>query len=490
MLNLLRKEANKTFTENGAVTNRSTMSECLDLFATAGALRNASENEIATRFMRAFAEDRDTAMRILFFARDIRGGLGERRFFRVALKALAQEEPDTVRKNIGNIAEYGRCDDILVLMGTPCECEATAYINETLRADLKAMGQGLEVSLMAKWLPSVNASNAVTVKTAKRLARALNMSDEQYRKTLSSLRSYIRIIENNLRERDYSFDYECQPSKALFKYRQAFIRNDEARYSAFIRKAILRPAMLNTSTLTPYDIVGSVLASRLRRKVMSPKERKALDATWNALENYVNSSNTLAVVDGSGSMYCGPKAMPAAVAQSLGIYFAERNNGAFHDHFITFSATPRLVKIKGRDIYEKVKYCMSFNECSNTNIEKTFDLILNTAVKYELSQSEMPGRLIIISDMEFDWCAENAEMTNFENAKAKFNRAGYKLPSLVFWNVNSRRAQQPVTMNEQGVVLVSGMSPQIFGMFKNDKLDPYEFMMSVISSKRYARIAA
>ena len=464
------------------------MSDCLDLFATAGALRNASDDEIVRRFIKAFAEDRDLAMKTLFFARDVRGGLGERRFFRVILSYLAKNHPDTVRKNIGNIAEYGRYDDILSLMDTACEQEAIAYIEETLKKDMKSMQAQDSVSLMAKWLPSVNTSSKEAVRLAKKIAKGMHMSDASYRRMLSSLRAYIKILENNLRTKDYSFSYEEQPSKALFKYRKAFIRNDEERYEAFMDKAISEPAVLKTGSLTPYDIVNTVI---MNRSGMAASERKVLDTTWNALEDYANSGNTLVVVDGSGSMYCNCFAtQPAAVAESLGIYFAERIKGAFANHFITFSANPRLVKVKGKDIFEKVKYCMSFNECSNTNIEKTFDLILRTAVKNGLKQSEMPSRLLIISDMEFDWCAENSSMTNFENAKAKFERAGYKLPQLVFWNVNSFNRQQPVTMNEQGVTLVSGMSPQIFSMLKEDNLNPYSFMMSVLSSARYERIAA
>ncbi len=488
MLKFLRKEANKAYTANGAVTNASTMSDCLDLFATAGALRNASGEEITERFIRAFAEDRDIAMKTLFFARDVRGGLGERRLFRVIIRYLAQNYPDTVVKNIENIAEYGRYDDILSLMDTACEQEAVAYIKRTLEEDMKSIQAQDSVSLMAKWLPSVNASNKETVRLAKKIAKGMNMSEASYRKILSTLRSYIRIIENNLREKDYSFEYEKQPSKALFKYRQAFIRNDGDRYKEFISGARKDPSVLNTGTLTPYDIAGTVIRNR---NGMSAEEREVLDTTWNALENYVNSDNTLAVVDGSGSMYWGgTNVMPAAVAESLGIYFAERNCGAFKGHFITFSANPRLVEIKGKDIFEKVQYCMSFNECSNTNIEKTFDLILDTAVKNRLKQKDMPSRLLIISDMEFDICSSDADMTNFDNAKAKFAAKGYRLPQLVFWNVNSFNRQQPVTMNEKGVTLVSGMSPQIFSMLKEDNLDPYAFMMSVISSERYERIAA
>ena len=489
MLKFLKREADTAYTANGAVSNASTMSDCLDFFAAAGALRNAGDEEIVSRFIRAFAEDRDIAMKTLFFARDIRGGLGERRAFRVILRYLAENYPDTVRKNIANIAEYGRYDDILSLIGTASEAEAVAYIRETLKKDMKSMQAQESVSLIAKWLPSVNASSSESVRLAKRIAKAMNMSDASYRRMLSALRAYIKILENSLREKDYSFSYEAQPSKALFKYRKAFIRNDEERYRAFIEKAKTEPSVLKTGSLTPYDIVSAVLNNR---KGMSAADREVLDTTWNALENYVNSDNTLVVVDGSGSMYWTPRGgvVPAAVAESLGIYFAERNKGAFAGNFITFSANPRLVEIKGDDIIEKVKYCMSYNECSNTNIEKTFDLILNTAVKNRLKQSDMPSRLIIISDMEFDVCADNSSMTNFDNAKAKFAKKGYKLPQVVFWNVNSFNRQQPVRMNDRGAILVSGMSPQIFSMLKDDKLDPYSFMMSVISSERYERVAA
>ena len=489
MLKFLKREANTAYTANGAVTNASTMSDCLDFFATAGALRNATDEEIIERFVRAFAEDREIAMKTLFFARDIRGGLGERRFFRVILRYLAENYPETVRKNIANIAEFGRYDDILVLIGTSCEQDAIGYMKQTLAMDMASIQAQGSVSLMAKWLPSANASSKETRKTARKIAAGMNMTDEAYRKTLSSLRAYIRIIENNLRTKDYSFSYEAQPSKALFKYRKAFVRNDGERYKEFINKAKSDPSVMKTGTLTPYDIVGSVINNR---GGMPESEREVLDTTWNALENFAGSDNTLVVVDGSGSMYWTPRGgvVPAAVAQSLGIYFAERNSGAFANNFITFSANPRLVEIKGKDIFEKVQYCMSYNECANTNIEKTFELILRTAVKNRLKQKDIPSRLIIVSDMEFDFCAKNAELTNFENAKAMFAAKGYKLPALVFWNVNSMNRQQPVKMNEQGVTLVSGMSPQIFAMLKDDKLDPYTFMMSVISSGRYERVAA
>ncbi len=490
MLGFLKKEANKTYTENGAVTYATTMSDCLDLFATIGALRNASAEDIVGRFVRAYAEDRDLATKILFYARDIRGGLGERRAFKAILGYLAENEQETVKKNIENVAEYGRYDDLLVLLNTPCEDMLIEYIRTQLDRDIEAVKDGGEVSLLAKWLPSVNASNKETVAMAKRIAKKLGYKDAAYRRTLSALRSYIRIIENNLREKDYSFDYEKQTSKALYKYRQAFYRNDGERYSEFLNRAIENPTIMHTGTLTPYDIVAPVIDRALRRQGFTEDERRAMDVTWNALENYAGSENALAVVDGSGSMYSGEKHLAATVAESLGIYFAEHNTGAFRNHFITFSTHPRLVEVKGRDIVEKMHYCMGYNECSNTDIAATFDLILRTAVTNNLKQKDMPSRLYIISDMEFDWCAGNASLSNFEYEKREYENHGYKLPEIVFWNVNSRNRQQPVTMNERGVILVSGCTPQIFSMIENNNLDPYTYMMKVISSERYEKIVA
>jgi hypothetical protein len=253
-----------------------------------------------------------------------------------------------------------------------------------------------------------------------------------------------------------------------------------------LREAAETPSVLHTGALTPYDVIAPVIG----RKEISEAERRAMDATWNALEDYAGSGNSLVVVDGSGSMYWNADPCPAAVAQSLGIYFAERNTGAFKGHFITFSTDPRLIEIKGRDIVDKVRYCMSFNECSNTDLEKTFALILRVAVMNKLKQSDMPEKLFILSDMEFDVCADHSDATVFEHAKNEFARYGYRLPQVVFWNVNSRNRQQPVRRNDQGVALVSGCTPQIFSMLKEDHLEPYKFMMSVLSSSRYERIAA
>ena len=486
----LRKEENRTYTENGALTNRSTNSYCLDLFATIGALRNAEDNEIISRFIKAYTEDRNMAMKILFFARDIRGGLGERRVFRSIFKWLSLHEADSVRKNITNVPEYGRFDDLLSLLDGPCEKNMLSFIKEQLNKDLAALKIGDTVSLLAKWLPSVNTSNKDTVKMAKKLAKALGFSEAEYRKVLVSLRAEIKLIENYLREKDYSFSYEKQPSKALYKYRQAFFRNNQDRYCAFLERAESNPSVMNTGTLTPYDVIRPIMHRAEAEIEITEEECRSMDITWKALPDYTGAEHALAVVDGSGSMYCGFGYTPATVAQSLGIYFAEHNKGCFHNHFITFSENPRLVRVKGRDIVEKLRYCMSFDECANTDLLRTFDLILKTAIQNKARQEDIPEKLYIISDMEFDYCANHGEMSNFEYAKKEFAKYGYRLPQIIFWNVESRNRQQPVTKNEQGVALVSGTSPQIFSMLSKGILDPYSFMLETLSAKRYERICA
>ncbi len=483
MLEFLKNMANRTRTENGAVTLRSTGSNCLNLFATIGAMRAQNVAEIEKRFLRAYAENPDLAMKILFYARDIRGGLGERSVFRTLLHYLAENEIQSLVRNLPYIAEYGRWDDVLVLMNTPAHAAAVALLREQFEMDMKSLASGEPVSLLGKWLPSINAHNSEVVKLAKQLARAFGMNEAQYRKALSALRQKICILENNLRERDYTFDYACQPSKAMFKYRKAFLRNDEERYCHFMQRVSAGEAELHTGVLMPYEIVSAAYNA-------VPSERAALDVTWNALEDFTRGENSLVVADGSGSMYWGGNPTPATVAQSLAIYFAEHNRGIFHNHFITFSMNPRLVEIKGNDIVEKVRFCRTFDECANTNLQAVFELILQTAVMNRLPQAMLPTTLYIISDMEFDTCAANSSLTNFEQAKQLYRSYGYELPHVVFWNVQSRNEQQPVKMNEQGVALVSGCNPRLFSQVMSGETDPYTYMMNVIGGERYRMICA
>ncbi|MBR6401598.1 MAG: DUF2828 family protein [Firmicutes bacterium] len=485
MLDFLKKEANLKYTENGAVTHAASESFCLDLFFGAGAMRGTEEKEIGRAVIRAYAEDPVKTLKIIFFARDVRGGLGERRFFKAAVKALSYTAPEAVNRNIPLFAEYGRYDDLLVLFHTPCEDTAVKEISNILYADTRAMKNGEKVSLIAKWLPSVNTSSNLARMQGKYLCKKLGMSEKEYRKTLSALRTYCDIIENRLRIGDYTFDYEKQASGALFKYRAAFLRNDGERYVSYINAVCGGKAKMNTSSLYPYDIVRACLTGT------GEGERKALDAAWKNLPDIGADSNALAVVDGSGSMTWSRSGAvrPIDAALSLGIYFAGHNKGRFANHFITFSETPKLVEIKGGDIYEKTRYCASFNEVANTNLEAVFSLILKTAVKNRVKQSEMPERLYIISDMEFDSCVVGGNNDTMFNAmKKQYKKYGYSLPQIVFWNVNARQNNFPVTRAQTGAALVSGFTPALFDMVCSGDISPEKVMDNILSGERYAAV--
>ncbi|MDE7194616.1 MAG: DUF2828 family protein [Oscillospiraceae bacterium] len=489
MIRFLKSESDRNYTENGAVTNRTSGSYCLDLFFGAGAMRSSSEEEIAAAVTRAYAEDPEKTMKIVFFARDVRGGLGERRFFRAAVRALAGFAPAAVERNIHLFAEYGRYDDLTALLGTSCEKAAVNEIADRLSADISAMEAGERVSLLAKWLPSVNASSAETRARGRYLAKKLGYTEKGYRVILSKLRRYSDILENRLRVYDYTFDYEKQPSCAMFKYRKAFLRNDNERYTEYLNRVNGGEAKMNTAALYPYDIIRRCLSN------VTEEEIPSLDATWRNLPVFGENGNSIAVVDGSGSMTWSSSGgtRPIDVALSLGIYFAEHNKGMFANHFITFSHTPRLIEIKGGNIVEKARFCSTFNEISNTNIEAVFELILSAAVNNRVKQSELPEKIYIISDMEFDCCVEGGNnFTVFETMKRKFARCGYKLPDIIFWNVNGRSntGNVPVKMSQTGAALVSGCTPAIFDMAMGGEISPEIIMESVVNSERYAAVSA
>ena len=487
MLSALSKASNRTHTENGALSNRSTGSDCLNFFAVCGALRHEDESTQLRFFIRAYAENRDLALRTLFYARDIRGGLGERALFRHLLAWLADHRPRSVLKNIPLMAEYGRWDDLLILLGTPCEAAAVQVIRDQLTQDLAAADSGGPVSLLAKWLPSVNTSASLPRQQARRLCKLLRMTEKEYRRTLSRLRARLDILETRLCRMDYTFSYEKQPSGAMLKYPGAFLRHDHDRYWEYLHNVFAGKATLHAGTLYPYQIVTQCL----RHSAMSRDEdvMRSLDAAWKSLPCYGTGQNALAVIDGSGSMYWEGHPQPAAVALSLGIYFAEHNTGYFRDCFITFSHTPQLVTIKGDCIADRVLYCRSFDECANTNLRATFLLLLETAVRHRLPQEELPETLYIISDMEFDTGVEQ-DKTLYEEVRDLYEQHGYRLPALVYWNVNCRTGQFPVRMDDHGTVLVSGASPAVFNMMISRETTPEAYMLSTLNSPRYAGIFA
>ena len=492
MLDLLKEESNRTWTENGALAKATSGSDCLDLFATIGALRNEGEEEILSRFIRAYTENADLAMKILFYARDIRGGLGERRTFRVIFSWLATQKPESVEKNLNVLAEFGRFDDFLILFDTPCEKKMLAFLQNQFQQDLEQARKGGAISLLAKWLPSVNASSPQTVRFGKRIAKAFGMREASYRKALSMLRKKLHVLERDLSAKDYSFDYAKQPSRAMFQYKDAFFRNDGERYQAFLSQVSTGNCSLHTEQICPYELVEACMepSRSSMLKSLSREEEEVLNVSWEALPDYAGEEDVLAVIDNSASMYCDGSPRPASVALSLGLYLAERNRGKFAGHYMEFSRTPQLIQVKGKTFTDRLRYASTFHQVADTNLEEVFQLLLRTAVTYQLKQKDLPGKLVILSDMEFNACVTNASATNFEQAKNLFEEHGYHLPQILFWNVASRNRQQPVTENEEGVMLLSGVTPKLFQIAAGTHGSPYTFMTDILSSQRYARISA
>lgn len=466
---------NVAFTENGDRAYKTSGSYCLDYFSLIGGMRFNYTNAL-NNFMKAYKEDPILAIKILFFTRDIRGGLGERNIFRFTFNALCNMAPEVAKQVISYVPTYGRYDDLFSAYSTPVRKEVVKIVREQLKEDIENKKENKPISLLAKWMPSINTSSNETRVLAKKLASSLGMSNEEYRKTLSMLRKDF-IIENNLREKDYSFDYESVPGGAMFKYRGAFFKHDEERYSAFLDAVNSGEKKINSSTIFPYEVIRKFENGDVNTK----KDANALDTIWNSFSREGIDSKTIVVRDGSGSMYDCEKVSANSVATSLALLFAERLEGEFKNKFITFSSHPKLVEVEGKTIKEKYNFISQFDDYSNTNIEKVYKLILNVYSNPNFKKEDALDRIVIISDMEFDCIEEDNEISTYEFFKKEFEKLGFKLPEVVFWNVRARSTHLPVTMNEANVKLVSGASSSIIDMVtKNDSTTPYEMMLKCL----------
>ena len=476
LLKGMKSATNKTYTQNGAITYKSTLSKVYDLFAQGGAMRGSAEDECIRMFAQAYAEDPTMALKCLFYLRDIRGGQGERRFFRLCIQWLAMYHKAEMEHLIALIAEYGRYDDLFVLFGSPLEDEMMGYIKYVIDKN--------EDHLVYKWMPSINTSSKSTQERGRKFAQAFGMTESQNK--------WDQIAFDKL------------PSRAGILYSKAFARREETkeRYAAFMSSDKTK---VNAGTLYPYDVVKKA------REVMegdywhyadvalNDTNRLAANKYWDNLTDYFNGAtlNALCVCDTSGSMTggYGTKIAPIDVAIALSLYTAERAKGPFHNHFISFSSRPALIETTGVDFCEKVDNIYRQNLCENTNIEATFDLILNTAIRKGLEQEDLPETLIIVSDMQFDsargyysWGREDDTSTLMENIERKWKMKGYDMPKLIFWNVNAATGAGNIPMKDKdGVTFVSGASPSIFTQVLTGKTGQ-DLMREVLLSERYNAI--
>ena len=492
-LDNLKAATDFKLTENGAIAHSSTGSDLYDLFAFGGAYRNRTVEDCLTLFVKAFNENPTYAMKCLFYLRDVRGGQGERRFFREVVKYLAIHQPEVMKRNLQYIPEFGRWDDLYMFVDTPLMMDAFALIKKQLALDVQCKTP----SLLAKWLKSENTSSDESRMLGNLTRMYLKMSHKQYRKTLSILRERINVLERLMSAGRWDeIEFDKIPSKAGLVYKNAFARRDviKAKYEAFAKDTSTK---VNAATLYPYEVVRKALNNFAYngRWLSTDTDRAMINKYWDNLADYFNGAtlNALAVVDTSGSMTCtyGGDVRPIDVAISLGLYCAQKAQGPFHNHYISFASRPQMIDTTAPDFCQAVYNIYRTNLVDNTNLEAAFGLLLNTAITHHTPQSELPETLIIISDMEIDearygWgrTLETPEAT-METIKRSWAAAGYKCPKLVYWNVNARN--NTILDKSADVSYVSGCSPVIFEQIMKGKTG-YDLMMDKLNDERYSCI--
>ena len=478
---------NRSRTDNGALVHRTSTHPLLDMNFAVSSLRSASEDEICRMFWLAVNEDPKHALKWLFFTRDVRGGLGERRLFRTVMQYMVASDPDLIHALIPLVPEYGRWDDLWCLLDTDARDDVVKFTAKQFKTDLEALKSGASVSLLGKWLPSANTSSSKTRRYANMMCSAIGMTPRMYRKALSALREKIRVTERLMSANKWDeIEYEHVPSRANLLYGNAFLRHDESRRRKFLQDVKDGKKDIHASVLYPHDIVNRYNSSIYRND-------DTLEALWKALPDTVQGNgSTLCVADGSGSMSTRVSLDSSVtcldVANALAIYFAERCAGEFRNTYITFSHRPRIVRFKeNSSLREKIIAARANCECSNTNIEAVFYLILSTAVNNKMPQEELPKTVLVLSDMQFDGatCGAKPNQTLFEAISERYKANGYTMPRLVFWNIDGRTDTIPVIQNEAGVALVSGFSVNVVDMVLSGKLDPYECLLEKLDSKRY-----
>lgn len=483
---IMREETTHTYTENGAKAKNTSGDNLVNLYSCIGALREADESRITRLFEDAYSEDKLLAAKILFYARDIRGGLGERKIFRTLIKYLAMYHPEAIKPNLDLIGVYGRYDDMYELIGTPLELDMWAAMKKQLDEDITNLTNPKgAVSLLAKWIKTPDASSPNTRKLGILTAHKLGYQVYDFKRILRQLRKRINIVEALMSAQKWdSIEYSQVPSRAMKLYAKAFLKHDQVRFNDFTSKALNGEVKINSSTLYPYDIVLPILYPH----TYPNNNKDILEAQWRQLPNYVQpGSSAIVMADVSGSMTCSG-GRPMATSIGLAIYFAERNEGPYKNLFMTFSEYPKFETIKGSTLEQKIMNCEHADWGCNTDLEAAFNKILDVACDNHLAPKDMPEALIIVSDMEIDRC-EDSGWSFYDYMATRYESKGYKIPNVIFWNVNSRNDIFHADSKRKGVQLVSGQSAAVFKQLMDCVgMTPYEAMLKVLNDERYSAV--
>ena len=475
------KVNNKTKTTNGAKAFKSTLDAHVDLFSRVGALRS-SPNQALTLFSKAFDADVEKALRILLWSRDVRGGAGERNIPRLILKHLSKESPETLENSdvLFRMTEVGRWDDILVLL-EGSKLQKTGYAfrvipgcspvihGKVIGLIRQALADGN--GLCAKWMPRKGDIAAI-------LRHELGWTPKQYRKTLVNLTN---VVETQMCRGEFDqINFSHVPSQAMSKYMTAFWRNAPAQMQEFKNKVEKGEVKINATTLYPHQCYIDIKRG---------KDEGTVNAMWEALPDYIGGEHKiLPMIDVSGSMSCsagGTSVECIDVAVGLGLYCADRTKGAFHNMFLTFSSRPSIQVVTGKKLSTKMSAINRADWGMSTNINAAFNEILKVAKKGNVAAEDMPTHLLILSDMQFDRCAN---LTGYDMLKKSYKEAGYEIPKVVFWNLNASTGNSPCKSSKEGVALVSGFSPAIMKAVLSDNFErftPENVMLETIMQDKY-----
>lgn len=474
------QKQNITINTKGGKYYSSTYNANLDLFCNIS--RYNSEKEILVTFKKALDEDETLALANLLYTLDIRNGKGERRIFKICFNFLCKKNPELALKILPFIKELGRYDYILVGMNTPIEDKVIEIIKNQLEEDKNSEFP----SLLAKWLPSLR-THKKNNKEAKILCKRLGITEKEYRKLLSKLRSKINIVEKNITNKE-NIDFKTVPTKAMLKYRHCFKEKYTEEYQKYLENLVNKKTKINTTGLFAYEIISKLINFYGHVINITEEDSKLFDEMWKNQKDILkdNNSNILVVADTSGSMTY-PNKLPLANSLGLAIYLAEKNKGIFKDYFITFSDNPKLQKITGNTIAEKVSNIESI--VASTDIDKVFTLILNALKDNKTNKNECPSHIIIISDMEFDQGVLSDNGTNFSGWQKAFKDAGYNLPTIIFWNVVAETNGVPATIYDKNVLMINGFSTNLLdNLFNLENYTPVDAMISTL--EKYVRMLA
>lgn len=472
-LDALSKVNDMKLTENGAVAYKSSGGgKVLDLFSIIGGLRDNPKKAVEM-WKEARNEDKELADNLILYVRNIRdGGLGEREIGKQLLLELSKTDPNKVIRNFSTIVENGRWDDLLIFLNTHIKDDLIEFIKEQWVKDLENMLENKPISLLAKWLPSANASSKKTRAAARKIYKSLNLNEKSYRITLSLMREKIDIVEKKMSSNQWNnIKFEKVPSVAMNRYSRAFKRHENG-FDEYLLNVKNNKAKINSSTLYPYDICRKYFYNRNFSEVDEEQ--------WKALPNYVDDKyNVLIMADVSGSM-CDPQFRPISTSIGLATYFAQRNKGSYHNSYLTFTNNPYFIKINDKDSLANI-----FQEVCKTGVgySTNFDRAMKTIFNAAEKSGEVPDALVVISDCEIDKYKNQNTYDIFEKWDNTFKTAGFKgVPKIVFWNVNSSKETTFLARENQNVCFVSGYG---IGPFKqlnsliNDS--PYETMVKTLN---------